>query len=44
MNKRILSILLALCMLLCLVPTGVFAEGETAENADITGSGTQDDD
>ena len=43
MNKRILSILLTLCMLLCLVPTGVFAEGETAENADITGSGTQDD-
>ena len=30
MKKRILSILLTLCMLLCLVPTGVFAEGETA--------------
>ena len=29
MKKRILSILLALCMLLCLVPTTVFAEGET---------------
>lgn len=30
MKKRLLSILLALCMLFCLVPTGVFAEGETA--------------
>ena len=29
MKKRILSILLTLCMLFCLVPTGVFAEGET---------------
>ena len=29
MKKRILSILLALCMLLCLVPTTAFAEGET---------------
>ena len=29
MKKRILSILLALCMLFCLVPTTVFAEGET---------------
>ena len=29
MKKRILSILLTLCMLLCLTPTGVFAEGET---------------
>lgn len=29
MKKRILSILLALCMLFCLVPTSVFAEGET---------------
>ncbi len=27
MKKRILSILLTLCMVLCLVPTGVFAEG-----------------
>lgn len=35
MKKRILSILLTLCMLFCLVPTGVFAEGETA-----TGSAT----
>ena len=29
MRKRILSILLTLCMLLCLVPTTAFAEGET---------------
>lgn len=28
MKKRILSILLALCMVLCLVPTTAFAEGE----------------
>ena len=32
MKKRILSILLTLCMLLCLVPTSVFAEGETFKN------------
>ena len=30
MKKRILSILLALCMVFCIVPTGVFAEGEAA--------------
>ena len=30
MKKRILSILLTLCMVLCLVPTTAFAEGETA--------------
>ena len=30
MRKRILSILLTLCMLLCLVPTTAFAEGEAA--------------
>ena len=30
MRKRILSILLALCMVLCLVPTTAFAEGEAA--------------
>ena len=29
MKKRIFSILLTLCMVLCIVPTGVFAEGET---------------
>ena len=32
MKKRILSILLALCMLFCLAPTSVFAEGETFKN------------
>ena len=31
MKKRILSILLALCMVLCLVPTTAFAESETEE-------------
>ena len=30
MKKRIIGILLTLCMMICLVPTGVFAEGETA--------------
>ena len=35
MKKRILSILLTLCMLFCLVPTGVFAEGETATGSAI---------
>lgn len=29
MKKRILGILLALCVLFCLVPTTAFAEGET---------------
>ena len=29
MKKRLLSILLALCMVICLVPTSVFAESET---------------
>ena len=32
MRKRILSILLTLCMVLCIVPTSVFAEGETFKN------------
>ena len=44
MRKRILAILLTLCMVLCLVPTNVFAEGEgLSANADITGSGTAED-
>ena len=44
MKKRIYSILLTLCMVLCLVPTGVFAEGKVLSvNADITGSGTEED-
>ena len=33
MKKRLLSILLILCMVLCLVPTSVFAAGETAEGS-----------
>lgn len=40
MKKRILSILLTLCMLLCLVPTGVFAEGETATGSAAIQLGT----
>ena len=31
MRKRIFSILLALCMVLCLVLTAAFAEGKTEE-------------
>ena len=31
MKKKIMSILLTVCMMLCLVPTSVFAEGETAQ-------------
>ena len=31
MKKKLLSLLLAMCMVLCLVPTTVFAEGETEE-------------
>ena len=34
MEKRILSILLALCMLFCLVPTTAFAEGETSRKVE----------
>ena len=34
MKKRILSILLTLCMVLCLVPTSIFAEVETFAAAD----------
>ena len=30
MKKRILSILLTMCMVLCIMPTGVFAEGKAA--------------
>ena len=33
MKKRILSILFTLCMVLCIVPTGVFAEGEVSEGS-----------
>ena len=31
MKKKIVSILLTVCMMLCLVPTSVFAEGKTAK-------------
>ena len=40
MTKRRLSILLTLCMLFCLVPTGVFAEGETATGSAAIQLGT----
>ena len=40
MKKRILSILLTLCMLFCLVPTSVFAEGETATGSAAIQLGT----
>ncbi len=40
MRKRILSILLTVCMVLCLAPTSVFAEGETAEGSSAIRSGT----
>ena len=44
MKKRILSILLTLCMVLCLMPTGVFAEDAVSSgNVDISGSGTAED-
>ena len=33
MKKRILSILLTLCMVLCIVPAGVFAEGGASEGS-----------
>ena len=40
MKKRILSILLTLCMVLCIVPAGVFAEGETATGSAAIQLGT----
>ncbi len=33
MKKRILSILLTLCMILCLVPSSIFAESESTKSA-----------
>ena len=36
MKKRILSILLTLCMVLCLVPTTAFAEGELRDSTNVT--------
>ena len=40
MKKRILSILLALCMLFCLTPISVFAEGEAATGSAAIQLGT----
>ena len=40
MKKRILSILLTLCMVLCLMPTGAFAEGEAATGSAAIQLGT----
>ena len=41
MKKRIFSTLLALCMLLCLVPTGVFAAGtDTGKAIQLVDGGT----
>ena len=40
MKKRILSILLALCMVLCIMPTDAFAEGEAATGAAAVQLGT----
>ena len=36
MRKRIFSILLALCMVLCLVLTAAFAEGKAGETEETT--------
>ena len=41
MRKRFLSILLALCMVLCLVPTAVFAEGGSSHTG-MSGAGTEE--
>ena len=44
MKKRMLGILLTLCLVMCLVPTAVWAaDGGSNGNVDIAGSGTQDD-
>ena len=40
MKKRILSILLTLCMVLCIMPTDAFAEGEAATGATAVQLGT----
>ena len=42
MKKRILSLLLTLCMVLSIAPAAVFAEESTA-SANITGAGTAED-
>ena len=40
MKKQLVSILFALCMVLCLVPLAVFAEGETENVQDVTDQAT----
>lgn len=40
MKKRILSILLTLCMVLCIMPTDAFAEGEAATGSAAIQLGT----
>ena len=40
MKKRILSILLTMCMVLCIMPTGVFAEGKAATGSAAIQLGT----
>ena len=42
MKKRILSILLTLCMVLCLAPTAAFAEGGSSHTG-MVGAGTKED-
>lgn len=36
MKKQLVSILFALCMVLCLVPLAAFAEGETEKVQEVT--------
>lgn len=38
MKKQLVSILFALCMVLCLVPLAAFAEGETENMREVTDS------
>lgn len=42
MRKRILSILLALCMVLTLMPQAAFAEGETESTPSLSAFATKD--
>lgn len=41
MKKRLLSILLTLCMVMCLVPTTAFAEGETVKDVSTEQESTE---
>lgn len=40
MKKQLVSILFALCMVLCLVPLAAFAEGETEKVQEVTDQAT----